>query len=144
MLRLRNNQDSTFQNSAPTQPLRGKSGGWEFLERRDQIMVNKKRISRRQFLTGTAGAALGAISFPYVVSSSALGQAGNVTPSERITMGLIGMGWQGGGNLKSFLAEKDCQVVAVCDIDKNHLNDAVNQVNEHYQNKDCAAYNNFR
>jgi predicted dehydrogenase len=107
-------------------------------------MGSKKRISRRQFLTSTAGAALGTISFPYIVSSSALGQEGNVAPSERITMGIIGAGWQGGGNLKGFLAEKDCQVTAVCDIDKNHLDDAVNQVNEHYQNKDCAAYHHFR
>ncbi len=107
-------------------------------------MVSKKRISRRKFLTGTAEAALGAISFPYVITSSALGQAGSVAPSERITMGLIGIGWQGSGNLNSFLAEKDCQVIAVCDIDKNHLQEAVNRVNEHYGNKDCATYHNFR
>jgi len=110
-------------------------------------MANKKRISRRQFITGTAGAALGAISFPYIVDSSALGQAGSqrrIAPSERITMGCIGVGWQGKGNLNSFLAEKDCQVIAICDIDKNHLQSAVNRVNEHYKNRDCAAYHDFR
>jgi len=107
-------------------------------------MVSKKHISRRQFITGTAGAALGAISFPYVVASSALGQAGNVAPSERITMGCIGVGWQGESNLNAFLAEKDCQVIAVCDIDKNHLQNAENRVNGHYKNKDCAAYHHFR
>ncbi len=107
-------------------------------------MVNKNRISRRQFITGTAGAALGAIGFPYFVPSSSLGQAGNLAPSERITMGCIGVGWQGTSNLSSFLVEKDCQVIAICDIDENHLQNAVDLVNGYYENKDCAAYHNFR
>jgi predicted dehydrogenase len=107
-------------------------------------MSQKKNVNRRQFLKRVAGTAVGAISFPYIVPSSAFGQAGNVAPSERITIGCIGVGWQGTSNLNSFLAEKDCQVIAVCDIDKNHLQSAVNIVNEHYGNKGCAAYHDFR
>ena len=88
-------------------------------------MTNGNRINRRQFISRAAGTALGAISFPYIVPSSVLGQAGGVAPSNRITMGCIGVGWQGGSNLGSFLRERDCQIVAVCDVDKNHLANSV-------------------
>ena len=107
-------------------------------------MVNKNRISRRQFIRSATGAALGVAGFPYIVPSSVLGQGDVVPPSERITMGCIGVGWQGTSNLNAFLAERDCQVIAVCDIDRNHLQDAVDRVNAHYQNSDCAAYSDFR
>ena len=104
----------------------------------------KKNINRRQFLKRAAGTAVGAVGFPYIVPSSALGQAGSIAPSNRITLGCIGVGWQGTSNMESFLSEKDCQIVAVCDLDKNHLQSAINRVNEHYKNKDCAAYHHFR
>jgi hypothetical protein len=78
--------------------------------------------------------------FPYIVASSALGNADTVPPSERIIMGCIGVGWQGGSNLNSFLREKDCQIIAICDVDKNHIQIAANRVNSQYKNKDYAAY----
>ena len=104
----------------------------------------KKSVNRRQFLKKAASTAIGVISFPYIVPSSALGRTGTIAPSERITMGCIGVGWQGTRNLYSFLAEKDCRVIAVCDVDKNHLQDAVDTVNQYYGNTGCAAYNDFR
>jgi len=108
------------------------------------VMSNKNNISRRLFLTKAAGTAVGAVSFPYIVPSSALGKAGSASPSNRITMGCIGVGWQGGSNMNSFLGQKDCQIIAACDVAKNHLQGAVNRINNHYKNKDCAAYNDFR
>src|SRR3972149_5489096 len=38
--------------------------------------MNKKRLSRRRFLRNATGIAAGAVGFPYVVRSSALGNAG--------------------------------------------------------------------
>jgi predicted dehydrogenase len=104
----------------------------------------KKNINRRLFLKRAAGLSVGMVNFPYFVPSSVLGHAGTVAPSERIIIGCIGIGWQGISNLHSFLVEKDCRVIAVCDVDKNHLQDAVDIVNNHYGNTDCAAYNDFR
>jgi predicted dehydrogenase len=106
--------------------------------------MKKDSISRRRFLRRTAGMAAGIISFPWVIPSSALGKAGSISPSNRVTMGCIGVGWQGGINMESFLAHKDCRIIAVCDVDKNHLQEAVNTVNGHYKNKDCATYSDFR
>jgi len=48
------------------------------------------------------------------------------------------------GNMRAFMAEADCQGVAVCDVDGNHLENARNAVNHRYQNQDCAAYHDFR
>jgi predicted dehydrogenase len=44
----------------------------------------------------------------------------------------------------TFLGQNDVQVVAVCDVDKNHLNGAKGTVDSHYGNSDCAAYGDFR
>ncbi len=107
-------------------------------------MADRNGLGRRQFLKRAAGTAAGAIGYPYIVPSSALGKAGSIAPSERITMGCIGVGWQGGSNMNSFLREKDCQIVAICDVDKNHLQGAVNRVNKQYKNKDCATYTDYR
>ncbi len=59
-------------------------------------------------------------------------------------MGCIGTGWQGTTNLQGFLNEADAQVVAICDVDKNHLENAVRLVNEKYGNSDCVTYHDFR
>jgi predicted dehydrogenase len=107
-------------------------------------MSMNQNVSRRQFLTAAAGTAAGVVGFPYIISSSALGKTGNVAPSERITMGCIGVGWQGGSNMGQFLGLKDCRVVAICDVDKKTLQGAVNSVNRRYGSQDCAAYNDFR
>jgi predicted dehydrogenase len=58
-------------------------------------------------------------------------------------MGVVGWGMQGPGNTGNFLREADCQVVAVSDVDKKHLESAVNRINSHYKNQDCKAYHDF-
>ena len=98
------------------------------------------KFSRRRFLAVT-GLAMAA---PTIIPSSALGLGGKTAPSERITVGSIGCGWQGGGNTDGFLGHNNCQVVAVCDVDKKHLQDATDKVNKRYGNQDCKAYHDYR
>ena len=108
-------------------------------------MDGRRHISRRRFLKRVAGVAGAVFGFPYVVGSSALGKAGSVAASNRITIGFIGVGSHGiAMNLKSFLPQGDAQVVAVCDVDTNHRNKARDMVNAKYGNQDCACYNDFR
>jgi predicted dehydrogenase len=102
--------------------------------------ASKSGISRRRFLAAT-GLALTA---PSLVPSSVLGRSGAVAPSERITMGVVGWGMQGPGNTDAFLHEKDCLVVAACDLDKNHLQQALDKINGHYGNQDCKSYHDYR
>jgi len=91
------------------------------------------------------GAASSAAAFPYVVASAALGKAGGVAASERITLGCIGVGDHGTKvNLKNFLGNSDAQVVAVCDVDEGRRDNAKGMVNARYSNGGCAAYTDFR
>jgi len=106
--------------------------------------MKKKQISRRQFLKRASGITAGAIAFPYFVSSSALGQGGRPAASDRIVMGCIGMGGQGTGDMRGFLGKKEAQVVAVCDVDKKHRDQAKKIVDEKYGNEDCKTYIDFR
>ena len=76
------------------------------------------KISRRKFLQKTSLAAAGAIGFPYIIPSSALGLDGTVAPSNRIVMGCIGAGGQGTWNMLAFLEQPDVQVVAICDVNE--------------------------
>jgi predicted dehydrogenase len=100
--------------------------------------MRNKVINRRRFLKHAAGTAAGAMSFPYIVSSSAFGA------SEKITVGCVGVGPQGSGDMGNFLRQKDAQVVAVCDVKDPVLKEAQKRVNEHYQGNGCTAYKDFR
>jgi predicted dehydrogenase len=104
-------------------------------------MNRRWHFTRRGFLKKAAGVAV----FPYIAPSSALGKAGSVAPSNRITIGFIGVGSHGRAvNLTNFLGNADAQAVAVCDVDTNNRNIARDMVNKKYGNKDCATYNDFR
>ena len=85
--------------------------------------------------------AVGAAAVPLFVPSRLLGDD---APSKQIVLGSIGVGWMGGDNLNAFLGQKDCRVVAIADVDESHLRDAVNKVNQKYNNKDCKGYKDFR
>jgi len=97
-------------------------------------------ISRRRFLAVT-GATVAA---PVLAPASVLGGESQPAPSNRITMGVVGWGMMGPGNTDAFLNQKDCQVVAACDLDQKHLEQALNKINGHYGNKDCKAYKDYR
>ncbi|MCB1099312.1 MAG: Gfo/Idh/MocA family oxidoreductase [Verrucomicrobiae bacterium] len=73
--------------------------------------------TRRNFLIAGSAALAG----PAILRSSVLADDKTPPPSERVTMGFIGVGGQGSGNLGAFLNDPRVQVVAICDVDKNHL-----------------------
>lgn len=115
--------------------------------------------SRRRFLQ----VATSALAVPMIVPSSILG-ANRVAPSNRITVGVIGLGSMGTGNLQNFLQQDDAQVVAVCDVHDFHYRDMLagersplgrepaKQLVEKYYAEDtkkhafrgCATYTDFR
>jgi len=90
--------------------------------------------------------------FPYIIPSSALGADGNVAPSNRITLGFIGMGKLGReSHLEAFKYEKDVQILAVCDVEEGRLQQSKQIVEEHYASsgdragyKGCSTYHDFR
>ena len=100
----------------------------------------ESKLTRRRFLSVTGLA----LATPTIISSRAWGQGDKVAPSNRITMGIVGAGWQGTNNMNAFLGLKACQVVAICDLDRDHLTSAQAAVNKHYQNTDCKVYSDYR
>ncbi len=101
-----------------------------------------------------------AVAGPYLAPASTLGAGENTAANGRIRMGFIGVGAQGFAHLTGggytylpggYLARRDVQVVAVCDVWKDRRERARQTVNEHYarlQRKGsyngCAAYVDFR
>ncbi len=97
----------------------------------------KPVINRRLFMKGSAAAAA-AIGFPAIIPATALGA------NERITLGCIGVGGMGTGNMKNFLAADSCRVVAVCDVQRDRRERAKKTVDEKYGDAGCAMYNDYR
>jgi predicted dehydrogenase len=108
-------------------------------------MKNKSgRMGRRDFLKTLPLAAGAVAGFPTIVKASVLGRDGGVAPSNKIVMAGIGFGMQGIPNMKAFLQKDEVQWVAVCDIDKYHLKEARDIVNQQYGHEACATYHDFR
>ncbi len=99
-------------------------------------------LSRRTFLrTATATAAAPLLFTP----SSAF------AANDKLTLGFIGVGTMGRGHLGNFLGRAEVEVVAVCDVVKERLDDAVGRVEKKYADrtksgayKGVKAYTDFR
>ena len=99
---------------------------------------NSKKITRRQVLKATGAAFV----LPTIVPSSVFGAD---APSNRINIGMIGMGRQAiYANTPPFLQSKDCRIAAVCDVDKWRLGKAKKKVDDYYKNTDCLAISDWR
>jgi hypothetical protein len=101
---------------------------------------SSKTLSRRQFLKASAAT----LALPYFIPGSALGKNGRTPPSERVVMGGIGIGNQGGGDQGAFLGRDDVQYVAVCDVKKAVREGSKNRIDQHYGDKGCTPYTDFR
>lgn len=97
-------------------------------------------MNRRRFLATSSTLLAGSSAVCWFASQA----TGRAAPSERITMGVVGWGMMGPSNTEAFLKLKDCQVVAACDLDKNHLQRAVDTINKGNGNQDCKTYHDYR
>jgi predicted dehydrogenase len=101
------------------------------------------RVSRRSILRRAATASA-AVSVPWIIPSSALGMSGAVAPSERITLGVIGIGPRCTYDLKAMLGLPDVQCVAIADVQSTRRDAGKGLVDGYYGNQDCAVYRDFR
>ncbi len=98
-------------------------------------------LTRRDMLkSSAAGVVLGA---PWFVPAAALGREGKAAPSERITLGVIGIGPRCTYDLQAMLRLSDVQCVAICDVQASRREAGKKLVDGHYNNKDCALYRDF-
>jgi predicted dehydrogenase len=107
-------------------------------------MKKTNKLSRRVFLIKGATSIGAAVAYPTIVPSSVFGAA---APSNRTTLGMIGMGLQMYGHVMSMLGRRDIQILAVCDVDRRKRENARSQVEESYAAsmadgtyKGCDAY----
>src|SRR4029079_970398 len=100
----------------------------------------RKKSTRRSFLKTTTAA----FGVPFIITSSALGNAERPAASDRIVMGGIGIGNMGRGDQGAFLGRGDVQYVVVCDVRQEVRDKAKAAVDGKYGNADCQAFTDFR
>jgi hypothetical protein len=106
---------------------------------------SSRGVSRRTMIKQGAGL----IAAPLILPSLAFGRT--VPASDRVTVGVIGVGMRGRGLLGNLLANPYAQVLAAADVDQWRLNDAKARVERTYaadqksgQYKGFTPYSDFR
>ncbi|MBN1126977.1 MAG: Gfo/Idh/MocA family oxidoreductase [Sedimentisphaerales bacterium] len=119
-------------------------------EKHDKFQQKSTLVNRRTFLQQSA-ALSGIVTIPSIIPVSAFGTESSKSPSDRITMGLIGHGCMGRGHLSRLIGDRDIRVLAVCDVDQSRCQDAARRVEEAYAAdktagtyQGCTAYNDYR
>ena len=95
------------------------------------------KTNRRNFLK-TAGA----IALFSIVPRKVLGGLGYIAPSDQLTKGIIGVGGIGLSSFH-FNSDENCRLVALCDVDSEHLNSALALAKQRF-GEDLQGYHNYR
>jgi predicted dehydrogenase len=100
-------------------------------------------VSRRTFLGSVAGgAALSVFARPTLSGRQQTGQM-SAGPNDQIVLGMIGVGRQGTSRLREFLKQPDTRIAAICDVDRDHLDRAVAEVDK-IRGQKPKAFGDFR
>lgn len=98
--------------------------------------------SRRDFLK-KAGIGTAAFTIlPRNVLGAMNGDKRYVAPSDQLTRGIIGLGGIGKSS-SHFVSDKYCRLVALCDVDSNHLDYAAAMAKDRFGEK-VATYHDYR
>jgi len=106
-------------------------------------MSTPRQSSRREFLLESTAVAAAA-SLATILPSQVLGKDGATAPSEKITLGVIGIGPRCTYDLKPMLEFPDVQCVAIADVQASRRDAGKKLVDTAYQNSDCRLYHDFR
>jgi predicted dehydrogenase len=91
---------------------------------------------RRNFIKTSALATAAISAFPTIMNACA-------SPNDKIVVGLVGCLGQGFANLKAFLSQPNVECGALCDVDRNVLEERAAEV-EKIQNKKPLLYDDYR
>lgn len=100
--------------------------------------LTRRELLRRSMATGAA------VAIPWIVPGVACGLDKTPAPSERITLGVIGIGPRMTYDLRGVLPKTDVRCVAIADVQASRRNAGKKLVDEHYGNKDCVLYRDLR
>jgi predicted dehydrogenase len=102
-------------------------------------VLNKKmnqHLNRREFLKKGGIGALGVSLLPSILLKAA--------PSDRLRIAHIGLGGMGNQHLKWFAALPEVEIVALCDVDQDHLNSTLKTLKELQPGNQATGYGDFR
>ena len=109
--------------------------------------MSRPNISRRQFLKQGGALAASTAVFPLLLSSKTWASP----PSERLTLGCIGIGKMMGGHIENLQERGDIQILALCDVEAKRLGIGRRLVEKAYAErlgkgtyKGIDAYKDFR
>jgi predicted dehydrogenase len=100
------------------------------------------QVTRRQILAGVAAGA--AFALPTIVPSRVLGRDGAIAPSQKINLGVIGIGPRCTYVLTSMLGLPDVRCVAIADVQKSRREAGKTLVDKLAGNSDCVLYRDLR
>ena len=100
-------------------------------------------LTRRDLLQRSMAAGA-AVAVPWFVPGAACGFDKTPAASERITLGVIGIGPRMKYDLTGILPKTDVRCVAICDVQASRREAGKKLVDEHYGNKDCVLYRDLR
>jgi predicted dehydrogenase len=91
-------------------------------------------MDRRNFIQKTTlGTVAGITAFPFIASAQ----------NQKLKVGLIGAGWYGMVITKAALQTGDVEIIAICDVDSEHLNSSISEV-EKLQGKKPVGFADYR
>ncbi|MCA9037887.1 MAG: Gfo/Idh/MocA family oxidoreductase [Planctomycetaceae bacterium] len=102
-------------------------------------MTAESNLSRRTFLASSVVAAA-----PAIIPSGVFGNANQAAPSDRIRLGVIGIGPRCTYDLQAMLPQKDVECVAIADVQLSRREAGKTLVDKHYGNDRCKLYGDFR
>lgn len=94
------------------------------------------KSSRRTFLK-----TIGAAGLFTIIPRHVLGGNGHIPPSDQLTRGIIGTGGIGRSSYH-FNSDKTCRLVALCDVDQNHLKQAADLAKQRFD-ENVTTYHDF-
>lgn len=95
-----------------------------------------KLIQRREFLKRSAAGALSFSILPSLISKAA--------PSDRVRIAHIGLGGMGNNHMKWFAALPEVEIVALCDVDAQHLAGTLETLKKLQPGTQAKTYEDFR
>lgn len=95
-----------------------------------------KTIHRREFLKRGALGAVGFSILPSLISKGA--------PSDRLRVAHIGLGGMGNQHMRWFAALPNVDIVALCDVDSNHLSSTLQSLKTLHPDTQAKTYEDFR
>jgi predicted dehydrogenase len=104
--------------------------------RRDATNLSPRRHFLKSILATNA--------LPWIVPASVLGKEGATAPSNKITLGVLGVGAQGQWDMRAFLNHNDVRVTAICDVNKRNIATARRVIGESYGKPDAKVFSDFR